>query len=147
MNKLKKFGQLFVFIGVMIMTTQAFAQTPPNDADNFYTSDKVSVQKVRFKNQYKMDVVGNLFIPKGMDMNKAYPAIIVGHPMGAVKEQSSNLYATKMAEYGFVTLAIDLPFAKVKGSHAMPYCLTCMQKPSAQQSIILGHVLLSTEII
>lgn len=39
-----------------------------------------------------------------------YPAIIVGHPMGAVKEQSANLYATKMAERGYVTLSIDLSF-------------------------------------
>lgn len=39
-----------------------------------------------------------------------YPAIIVRHPMGAVKEQSANLYATKMAERGFVTLSIDLSF-------------------------------------
>ena len=38
------------------------------------------------------------------------PAIIVGHPMGAVKEQAANLYAIKMAERGFVTLAIDLSF-------------------------------------
>lgn len=82
----------------------------PTGADNFYTSDKVTLQKVSFKNQYHMDVVGNLFVPKGMDRNARNPAIIVGHPMGAVKEQSSNLYAQKLAEQGFVTLAIDLSF-------------------------------------
>ena len=38
------------------------------------------------------------------------PAIVVGHPMGAVKEQSANLYAQKMAERGFVTLSLDLSF-------------------------------------
>lgn len=82
----------------------------PADADNFYKSDRVTVQKVTFLNQYKMNVAGNLFMPKNMDEKQKHPAIIVGHPMGAVKEQSSNLYATKMAERGFVTLAIDLPF-------------------------------------
>lgn len=81
-----------------------------NGADNFYKSNNVTVQKVTFKNQYKMDVVGNLFIPKDLDKTTKHPAIIIGHPMGAVKEQSSNLYATKMAEQGFVTLAIDLSF-------------------------------------
>ena len=57
-----------------------------------------------------MSVVGNLFIPKTLDQNVKNPAIIVGHPMGAVKEQSSNLYAQKLADRGFVTLAIDLSF-------------------------------------
>ena len=81
-----------------------------NGADNFYTSDKVTVQKVNFKNQYQMNVSGNLFIPKNLDVKTRAPAIVVGHPMGAVKEQSANLYATKMAEKGFVTLSLDLSF-------------------------------------
>ena len=81
-----------------------------NGADNFYTSDKVTVQKVIFKNQYQMNVSGNLFIPKNLDANTKSPAIVVGHPMGAVKEQSANLYATKLAEKSFVTLSLDLSF-------------------------------------
>jgi fermentation-respiration switch protein FrsA (DUF1100 family) len=79
-------------------------------ADNFYKSDKVTMQKVTFKNQYNMQVVGALFIPKGLDQNAKHPAIIVGHPMGAVKEQSANLYAQKLADQGFVTLSLDLSF-------------------------------------
>jgi len=79
-------------------------------AANFYKSDKVTMQKVAFKNQYNMKVAGNLFIPKGLKQNTQNPAIVVGHPMGAVKEQSANLYATKMAEQGFVTLSLDLSF-------------------------------------
>lgn len=79
-------------------------------ANNFFKSDKVSVQKVTFKNQYQMNTAGNLFIPKNMKANSKNPAIVIGHPMGAVKEQSSNLYAQKLAEQGFVTLAIDLSF-------------------------------------
>ncbi len=79
-------------------------------ADNFYKSDKVTIQKVTFKNQYNMQVAGNLFIPKTLNQNAKNPAIIVGHPMGAVKEQSSNLYAQKLAEQGFVTLSLDLSF-------------------------------------
>ena len=79
-------------------------------ADNFYQSDKVAVRKVIFKNQYRMAVAGNLFVPKNLDRSKKNPAILVGHPMGAVKEQSANLYATKMAEQGFVALSLDLPF-------------------------------------
>ena len=82
----------------------------PEDADNFYQSRGVTARKVRFKNQYEMDVAGNLFVPNNLNRSSAHAAIVVGHPMGAVKEQSANLYATKMAEQGFVTLSIDLPF-------------------------------------
>ena len=81
-----------------------------NGADNFFKSEKVSMEKVSFNNQYQMKVVGNLFIPKSLGKSARSPAIIVGHPMGAVKEQSSNLYAQKLAEQGFVTLALDLSF-------------------------------------
>ena len=77
---------------------------------NFYKSDRVDVQKVTFKNQYRMTVAGNLFIPKSLNRSAKNPAIIVGHPMGAVKEQSANLYAQKLAERGFITLAIDQSF-------------------------------------
>ncbi|WP_447919144.1 alpha/beta hydrolase [Achromobacter aegrifaciens] len=81
----------------------------PADADNFYTGGEVSVQTVRFVNQYQMEVAGNLHVPKALDRNARHAALVVGHPMGAVKEQSANLYATKMAERGFLTLSIDLP--------------------------------------
>ncbi|MGF6456592.1 alpha/beta hydrolase [Pseudomonas frederiksbergensis] len=81
-----------------------------NGADNFYKSKKVTVEKVTFKNQYGMKVTGNLFTPKDLASKSRNAAIIVGHPMGAVKEQSANVYATKMAEQGFVTLSLDLSF-------------------------------------
>lgn len=91
----------------------AWAATPrkgPVGADNFYKSDKVSVQKVSFRNQYRMTVAGNLFVPRSFDRRIQNPAIVVGHPMGAVKEQSANLYATRMAEQDFVALSLDLSF-------------------------------------
>lgn len=83
---------------------------PPAGADNFYTSDRVDIQKVTFRNQYGMSIVGNVFAPKGLNRGTRTAAILVGHPMGAVKEQAANLYATKMAEMGFVAMSIDLPF-------------------------------------
>jgi uncharacterized protein len=86
--------------------------TAPEGADNFYKSANVSCRKVAFRNQYRMRLVGNLFVPMDSEAadNNSMAAIIVGHPMGAVKEQSSNLYAQKLAEQGFVTLAIDQSF-------------------------------------
>ncbi|MCI0616753.1 alpha/beta hydrolase [bacterium] len=93
-----------------IISAPAMTQDMSNGADNFYKSKGVTMQKVTFKNQYNMKVVGNLFIPQNLNKNTKNPAIIVGHPMGAVKEQSANLYATEMAERGFVTLSLDLSF-------------------------------------
>ncbi|UOQ69961.1 alpha/beta hydrolase [Hymenobacter volaticus] len=76
----------------------------------FEVSDNVALYKVSFKNQYQMTVAGHLFIPKNLDQKTKHAALVVGHPMGAVKEQSADVYASNMAERGFVALAIDLSF-------------------------------------
>jgi uncharacterized protein len=102
--------KLIILPVLLINSFSAMGADMSNGADNFYKSDKVTTQKVTFKNQYNMDVVGNLFIPKDLNQNTKNPAIIVGHPMGAVKEQSANLYAQKLADQGFVTLSLDLSF-------------------------------------
>ena len=112
MHRLRRLGMLAAILGMMmaIISAPALAQDMSNGADNFYKSTVITMQKVTFKNQYNLKVVGNLFTPKDMNKNAKHAAIIVGHPMGAVKEQSANLYATKMAQQGFVTLSLDLSF-------------------------------------
>lgn len=82
----------------------------PKDFTTFTVSDNVEMYRVSFKNQYDLPVVGHLFISKDFDRNQGHPAIIVGHPMGAVKEQSADVYASTLADRGFVTLAIDLNY-------------------------------------
>lgn len=114
-NIFQRYFRVFraVTLGLVLSTTAlgtGYADDMSGGADNFYQSESVTMQKVTFKNQYQMDVTGNLFVPKDLEPNSKQAAIIVGHPMGAVKEQSANLYAAKMAERGFVTLAIDLSF-------------------------------------
>lgn len=94
----------------LFSSTSTMAADMSNGANNFYQSSQVTIQKVTFKNQYNMNIVGNLVIPKNLKKNAKAPAIVIGHPMGAVKEQSSMLYAQKLAEQGFVTLAIDQSF-------------------------------------
>ncbi|KAM0140062.1 hypothetical protein ACHAO1_002602 [Botrytis cinerea] len=92
----------------------AMAQNMSYGADNWYRSDQVTVQPITFLTQFRTSVAGNIFIRNDLARNNnqtaSTPAIVVGHPMGAVKEQSANLYATKMAEQGFVTISLDLPF-------------------------------------
>ncbi|MDR2755522.1 MAG: alpha/beta hydrolase [Planctomycetaceae bacterium] len=85
-------------------------QISPKDFSIFKVSDNVTLYSVTFKNQYKMDVAGHLFIPNKLDRNTQNPAIVVGHPMGAVKEQSADIYASNLADKGFITLSVDLSF-------------------------------------
>ncbi|KAJ5327318.1 uncharacterized protein MYU51_017859 [Penicillium brevicompactum] len=94
----------------MACVKSAIAQNLSYGADNFYRSANVTKNSITFPSQYHTAITGNLFIPNNIDRNAAAPALVVGHPMGAVKEQSANLYATKLAEQGFVTVSLDLPF-------------------------------------
>jgi fermentation-respiration switch protein FrsA (DUF1100 family) len=71
----------------------------------FPLSDKVNHRKVTFETQYGLTLAADLYTPK--DANGKISAIAVSGPFGAVKEQSSGLYAMKMAERGFVALAFD----------------------------------------
>ena len=71
----------------------------------FPKSDKVDHKKATFHNRYGITLAADLYTPKGA-VGKL-PAIAVSGPFGAVKEQSSGLYAQKMAELGFLTIAFD----------------------------------------
>lgn len=66
----------------------------------------MEMQKIKFNNK-GVEMAGNLFLPEKMEAGKPYPAIVCTCPAGAVKEQSSGLYAQKLAEQGFVALAFD----------------------------------------
>ena len=72
----------------------------------FPESNKVEHTKVMFKNRYGITLVGDLYVPKNIGTQKL-AAIAISGPFGAVKEQSSGLYAQTLAERGFVTLAFD----------------------------------------
>lgn len=81
----------------------------------FPKSDLVNVEKVSFDNRLGVNLVGDLYVPKDIDPSVRHPAIIVGHPYGGVKEQSSGLYAQQMAERGFVALAFDASYGGESG--------------------------------
>ena len=76
----------------------------------FPQSQRVTHQKVTFFNRLGINLVADLYIPRSVDRTRRYPAIIVGHPYGGVKEQTSGLYAQTMAERGFITLAFDASY-------------------------------------
>jgi fermentation-respiration switch protein FrsA (DUF1100 family) len=80
----------------------------------FPLSEKVTRQAVTFKNRYGITVSGDLYMPKNTGNGKL-AAIILSGPFGAVKEQSSGLYANELAARGFITLAFDPSFTGESG--------------------------------
>lgn len=85
-----------------------------NDWDKvFPKSDKVNHSKITFHNRYGITLAADMYVPK--NAAGRLPAIAVCGPFGAVKEQSSGLYAQTMAEYGFLTLAFDPSFTGESG--------------------------------
>src|SRR5215207_7068467 len=111
MNSLKFVGTGAVVLGLLSMTGgTALAQGPLAWDKTFPRSARVDHQKVTFVNRLGISLVGDLYVPKNLDRSRRHPAIIVGHPFGAVKEQTSGLYAQTMAERGFVTLAFDASY-------------------------------------
>lgn len=67
------------------------------------------MKKITFQKK-DLTIVANMFFPENYNSQKKYPAIIVGHPTGGVKEQTAGLYAQNLAKAGFITLAFDASF-------------------------------------
>ncbi|TGL15723.1 alpha/beta hydrolase [Leptospira meyeri] len=80
----------------------------------FLQSEKVEHKKVQFMNRYGIKLSGDLYLPKDRG-SQALAALAISGPFGAVKEQSSGLYAQTMAENGFVTLAFDPSYTGESG--------------------------------
>ena len=118
MSKCKNF--LFFLLAVMTFaactnTNEQMSKCVNDTWDKvFPLSEKVNHQKVSFQTQYGFTLVGDLYTPKANDKsqitNHKFAALAVSGPFGATKEQSSGLYAMKMAERGFVALAFDPSF-------------------------------------
>ena len=115
-SKMKKLVYTaLVIAGVLVACSQKNNQTKEDNMKKleltqewdkvFPKSDKVDHRKVTFETQYGLTLAADLYTPKGAQGKLA--AIAVSGPFGACKEQSSGLYAMRMAERGFVTLAFD----------------------------------------
>ena len=112
---MKKVILTAVFMGLMLVACNQNKENENNMSTSlqltqkwdkvFPLSEKVNHRKVTFETQYGLTLAADLYEPKGLEGK--LPAIAVSGPFGAVKEQSSGLYAMRMAERGFVTLAFD----------------------------------------
>ncbi|MBY3144064.1 alpha/beta hydrolase [Rhizobium laguerreae] len=70
---------------------------------------KVNIHPVKYKLN-GLDIVANVYTPAGYDARKKYPAIVLAHPNGGVKEQTTGLYAQRLAERGFITITADAAY-------------------------------------
>lgn len=78
-------------------------------------NDNVSRKKVVYRNRYGLEVVGELYCQKDMNMAEKHPALIVGAPYGGVKEQGPCVYGSELARRGFVVLTFDQSFMGESG--------------------------------
>lgn len=98
---------------VQILIISAMPNLNAQDKKTFAPSDKVVTERVSFKNRFGITLVADMYRPKNAE--GPLPALAVSGPFGAVKEQSSGLYAQTMAERGFLTIAFDPSFTGESG--------------------------------
>ena len=120
MNKKIKINFLTVmYITATIITS---AQTRPanpfglvyQDAITENESGKVKIHTVTYKLN-GIDIAANIYTPANYDPSKVYPAVVVAHPNGGVKEQVAGLYAQLLAESGYITIAADASYQGASG--------------------------------
>lgn len=118
--------KLTLIFATLLFLGQLSAQTKQKSANHnskkmnstehytFELSDKVTRENVTFKNRYGITLSGDLYLPKNSG-NEKLPALAISGPFGAVKQQSSGLYANQMAERGFAVIAFDPSYTGESG--------------------------------
>lgn len=118
-RKMKTKFLLAMFTTATIITS---AQTSPanrfglvyRDAITENVSGKVNIHSVTYKLN-GINIAANVYTPANYDASKSYPAVVVAHPNGGVKEQVAGLYAQRLAETGYITIAADASYQGASG--------------------------------
>ena len=90
----------------LLSSSQNQKNTTENKSIESKILNQIKMKRINFKSQ-GLNLVGNIYYPAEFQENKSYPAIIVSGSWTTVKEQMAGLYAQKLAENGFITLAFD----------------------------------------
>lgn len=109
---------IFVILLIMTMTVGAFAQNPfgfvYHDALSENKKGQVNVHAISYE-VGNIVVAANIYTPADYDPSGKYAAIVVAHPNGGVKEQVAGLYAQRLAESGYITIAADARYQGASG--------------------------------
>lgn len=133
---------IVVIISYVTMARETkYVQAPEWDK-TFAPSDRVIHKKVIFTNRYGIRLAGDLYVPRNR-MGKL-PAIAVCGPYGAVKEQSSGLYAQTLAERGFITLAFDPSYSGESGGQ--PRYISSGEIYTEDYSAAVDFLMLQSEV-
>lgn len=84
------------------------------DAITENVTGKVNIHPVSYKVN-GIDISANVYTPAGYDKSNKYPAVVVAHPNGGIKEQAAGLYAQRLAEEGYITIAADAAYQGASG--------------------------------
>jgi len=114
---------IITFIAIFMLTSNiSSAQTKPKNPFGLVYENaiienvpgKVNVHPVTYKLN-GIDIAANVYTPANYDTSKKYPAVVIAHPNGGIKEQTAGLYAQRLAEAGYVTIAADAAYQGASG--------------------------------
>jgi uncharacterized protein len=118
-RKFKNHFLIVIFMSTSIILSGQTSLKNPfglvyKDAISENVSGKVNIHKVSYKLN-GFDISANVYTPANYDPSKQYPAVVVAHPNGGVKEQVAGLYAQRLAELGYITIAADALYQGASG--------------------------------